>query len=48
MKGEALCVHMLNAVQELFCVFWPGVKTELEAMGEIGPCSQIAVFVSKV
>lgn len=39
---------MLNAVQELFRMFWPGVKTGLEDTGEIGLCSQIAIFVSKV
>lgn len=39
-----LCVHILDAVQEQFCMFWLGVGTVLGNMGKTGPCSQTAIF----
>lgn len=43
-----LCVHILDAVQEQFCMFWLGVGTVLGNMGKTGPCSQTAIFAGKV
>lgn len=38
MEREALCVHILDATPEMFCVFWTAVRAGLGNKGETRPC----------
>lgn len=48
MEREALCVHILGAIPEIFGMFWAGFRGGLGNKGEIRPCSLTAAFVGKL